>query len=344
MYSTGSARDSITLSGPINNQQSKIPTSTSHEKASKKVDEQIPYLDLFSTSAELQPVSCHTPTCAPSLFCINGAPFFAYQKHDKTYAVTQGCCNSWNCPRCGIQRAKSEYGRIITGIRKLAENPNEGEPQRPIFFITITCKGREINVKDAEANYLIWTHKFLDSCRAKAKRSGLEWSYVAVTERQKRGHPHSHMLTSWVPPDQYARTVDKYTKDAQGILHKERLPCLGSHYLERALFSAGLGSAYDITVARTIEGTARYVAKYLFKDNIFTTKWPPGWKRVRYSNNFPKWERPKSEAFVLLKRADWQHLTHVALAVVVDNDVCKVECEHWLRGSDMIIIDKQEKQ
>lgn len=320
----------------------RIRASTSHVQKGQKVNEPNPHLDLFSTSAEFQSAPYQKRTCAPPEFCINGAPFFAYCKHDKTYAVVQGCCNSWNCPRCGLQRAKQEYGRIIEGVRTLAKPGNEEDIHTPIYFITITCKGREINVKDAEANYLIWTHRFLDSCRAKAKRTGREWSYVAVTERQKRGHPHSHILTVWAPPDQYQRTVDKWAKDAQGILRKTRVSCIGSRYIERSLDVAGLGSQYDVSIARTIEGTSRYVAKYLFKDDIFTTKWPPGWKRVRYSNNFPKLERVKSEAFVLLKREDWEKLTHVAMAVAVNDDVCKTEVEFWLRGSDTIIIDKQK--
>lgn len=341
MYTARESQQSHRISRFGERVQSDNQPSTSHEKKRQKIDEQIPYLDLFSTSAEFEPVTYQNRTCAPPEFCINGAPFFAYCKHDKVYAVVQGCCNSWNCPRCGLQRAKTEYGRIIEGIRILARGKGDVLEQTPIYFITITCKGREINVKDAEEHYLLWTHRFLDSCRAKAKRDGVEWSYVAVTERQKRGHPHSHILTTWSPPNQYERMVDKWKKDAQGILRKERIPCIGSTYLERSLGIAGLGSQYDISIARTIEGTARYVAKYLFKDNIFTTKWPTGWKRVRYSNNFPKLERTKSEAFVLLKREDWQKLTRIALAVAVNDDTCLTEVNHWLKGSDMIIIDKQ---
>lgn len=314
----------------------------SHEFQKEKVNEPESYLDLFSTSAEFQPAPYQKRTCAPPEFCINGAPFFAYCKHDKTYAVVQGCCNSWNCPRCGLQRAKQEYGRIIEGVRNLAQPGNETDLHTPIYFITITCKGREISVKDAECNYLKWTHKFMDSCRDKAKRSNLQWAYVAVTERQKRGHPHSHILTTWAPPNQYQRTVDKWAKDAQGVLRKNGIQEVGSKFVERSLCSSGLGSQYNVSIARTIEGTSRYVAKYLFKDNIFQTVWPPGWKRVRYSNNFPKLERTKSEAFVLLRREDWQKLTHVALAVAVNDDVCKSEVEFWLRGSDTIIIDKQK--
>jgi hypothetical protein len=135
--------------------------------------------------------------------------------------------------------------------------------------------------------------------------------------------------------------VDKWEKDAQGILHKTSVQALGSRFIERSLRVAGLGTQYDVSIARTIEGTARYVAKYLFKDNIFKTIWPEGWKRVRYSNNFPKLERTKSEAFVLLKREDWQKLARIAVAVAVSDDTCLTEVNHWLRGSDMIIIDKQ---
>jgi len=341
MYPDGSATLPDVSTQPSRSIQSNRKSSTSHVKKDEKVDEPKYSLDLFSTSAEFQPVSLQKRTCAPEEFCINGAPFFAYCKHDKTYAVVQGCCNSWNCPRCGLQRAKQEYGRIIEGIRTLAKPRNEADLSTPIYFLTITCKGREISVQEAEKNYLLWTHKFMDSCRDKAKRTHSEWSYVAVTERQKRGHPHSHILTTWSPPNQYERKVDKWAKDAQGILRKTSVQEIGSRFIERSLRNSGLGTQYNVSIARTIEGTARYVAKYLFKDSVFTTTWPPGWKRVRYSNNFPKLEWPKSEAFVLLKREDWQKLARVAVAVAVNDDTCLNEVNHWLRGSDMIVIDKQ---
>lgn len=331
--------DSVTRKRPTRNskgrhvsvaEKSHNVSATDEGNSNKESRELNGYLDLFSTSAEYSLHLCSEP-------CINGAPFFAYNAHDKVYKVVQGCCNSWNCPRCGLQRAKQEYGRIIEGVRAVAKSRNEEDLPTPIYFITITCKGREITVNEAEKEYIKWSHRALDSWRAQAKRSNQSWAYCAVTERQKRGHPHSHILTNWIPPEQYQRTVDKWHKDAQGNLHLEKIQVLGSSFLERSLSVAGLGKQYDLSVARTIEGTARYVAKYLFKSDIFKTVWPKGWKRVRYSNSFPKLPAHQSNAFLLMKKEDWVKLADLALMVVPDGNISQSECEFWLRGSDVLL-------
>lgn len=306
-------------------------SSTTHEENSNTEDGQLNVnLDLFSTSAEYSLDLCSEP-------CINGAPFFAYKKQGKTYAVTQGCCNSWNCPRCGMQRAKQEYGRILEGCRKLAKSEDDRAVHTPIYFITITCKGKEITVNEAEKNYIKWCHRALDSWRAQAKRSQQSWCYCVVTERQKRGHPHSHILTNWMPPEIYERMVDKWEKDAQGKLSCKKVQVLGSAYLERSLAVANLGSQYDLSVARTVEGTARYVAKYLFKSDIFKTVWPKGWKRVRYSNSFPKLPTRKTDAFLLMRREDWVKLSQLAVFVDAKDQTSLDECKFWLASSDIIV-------
>jgi len=236
-----------------------------------------------------------------------------------------------------LQRAKEEYGRIIEGCRTLVKPKMGQETYNPLYFITITCKGREISVNEAEKNYIKWCHRALDSWRAQAKRSQQSWAYCAVTERQNRGHPHSHVLTNWSPPEQYERKVKKWTKDAQGNLRYEKVSCLGSKFIERSLHVAGLGEQYDISIARTVEGTARYVAKYLFKSDIFKTVWPKGWKRVRYSNSFPKLPLRKTDAFLLMKHEDWDKLAALALMVVPKDNASQSECEFWLRGHDILM-------
>ncbi|HEY9651958.1 MAG TPA: hypothetical protein V6C95_14940 [Coleofasciculaceae cyanobacterium] len=50
---------------------------------------------------------------------------------------------------------------------------------------------------------------------------------------------------------------------------------------------------------------SRYIAKYLFKHSVFEI-WPPKWKRVRYSQNWPKLpEKSNPAAFVILTAWDW---------------------------------------
>jgi hypothetical protein len=269
--------------------------------------------------------------------CSYNAPYFAYESSGKIWTVVQGNCHHWDCPRCGIGRAKQEYGRIVEGCRGLAK-------LSPIFFITITCKGRELGVKQAEENYLEWTNRFLDACRQRCKRANGEWYYVQVTERQKRKHPHSHILTTFDVGDIGERQIQKYITDREGRKKKKLVNCLGSEWLAKTVVRAGLGEQYDISRVETIEGASRYVAKYLFKDSIFTTDWPPRWKRVRYSQSFPKLAERETNAFVLLEHADWYRLASKAFVVNAVGFEAFEEAKNQLHYHDCIVRLKQPKE
>jgi len=52
----------------------------------------------------------------------------------------------------------------------------------------------------------------------------------------------------------------------------------------------------------------------------FRGDWPPGCKRVRYSQNFPHLPEHETSAFVLMTSADWQKLARVA-SVITCNDL-----------------------
>lgn len=290
-------------------------------------------LDLFSTSPTKEDLcsSFSPPKCSYR------APYFAYKAEGKIWVVVQGCCNHWDCPRCGIQRAKEEYGRIVEGVRTLAKTD-------PIFFITITCKGRGLGVKEAEEKYLEWTNRFLDACRARCKRSGGKWFYVQVTERQKRKHPHSHILTTFNCGDVYTGDVQKWITDKQGNRKSEKVPALRSQWLAKAVKSAGLGEQYDISRVEKVEGASRYVAKYLFKDSIFTTDWPPRWKRVRYSQSFPKLPERATDAFVLLSQEDWYRLASKSYVVHAVGFDAYQEATDRLHFHDCIVRLKQPKE
>lgn len=184
--------------------------------------------------------------------------------------IRQACCNHWDCPACGTVRASQEYRRIVAGAESLAT-------EHTLYFWTITCRGREISLDEAEENYYAWTNRFLTNARAKANRAGQFWVYVQITERQKktRLHPHSHIITSFLPRDAVA-TTDPNERRAYVSL-----------WFTRANQSSGLGSQHRITEVESAAATARYVAKYMFKDTMME-KWPAKWKRVRYSRNWPK--------------------------------------------------------
>jgi len=231
-------------------------------------------LDLFSTSQKI---------------CIYSAPFLAIVRGNRG-SIIQTCCNHWDCPRCGQIRAREEYGRIVEGARLLGKS-------HTLYFYTFTCRGRYLSLHKAERNYLLWTNRLLSTMRARCKAEGGNWVYVQVTERQKRGHPHSHLLMAWIPNDGIL-TVDNKGKD-----------CIASKWFSDAHFRAGLGSQSKITPVNSVEATAKYIAKYLFKDAMMT-RMPKGWKRVRYSQNFPSSltkERDANATYITIKsEKDWK--------------------------------------
>ena len=291
-----------------------------------------PFLDLFSTS---DAVTSAFPSFS-DIPCIYHAPFFAYQTIQKTWTVVQGNCHHWDCPRCGIGRAKHEYGRIVEGCKTLAKT-------MPLFFLTPTCKGAGLSVNDAEKNYLKWTTKLLKACRSRCQRSGGNWYYVQVTERQKRQHPHSHILTTFNVGDLRLRRENKWITDRDGKKLPSQNLILGSHWLEGQLKRSGLGEQYDISIVETVEGASRYVAKYLFKDSIFETTWPKGWKRVRYSQSFPKLEKQQTTAFVLLQHDDWYKLAKIAVVVHCTGLEAFAEATNQMHFHDVIIRLKREE-
>lgn len=286
-------------------------------------------LDLFSTSPKTGAFPVKGLSASPVLKCSYNAPYFAYEKDKKAYGVSQGCCNHWDCKKCGLVRAKTEYGRIVAGTEILAEIA-------PIYFFTLTCRGRSLSVRDAETGYLGWTNRFLDNARSRAKKYNQHWAYVQVTEKQKRGHPHSHILSTFNPMDTYEDWVYSKSYTDSEIEHtwKRRLR---SDWMQKAVVSAGLGEQYDLSLVRTSKAASRYVAKYMFKPSMFSDEYPKGWKRVRYSQSFPKLPDRETNAFVLLSRADWKKLASMAAWVITDDPQTKEEVLYQLHGHDVLV-------
>lgn len=264
--------------------------------------------------------------------CLNNAPYFAYQIEGKKWGVVQGCCNDWLCPRCGQQRAREEYGRIVSGAREIAKEID-------LYMFTITCRGKDCTVDEAEHNYLRWTNNLLTKLRAKTISLGKKWYYASVTERQTRMHPHSHYITSYCPPD--AVFIAKGERKLFHFLHEgiqAKHDTLQSYELEKQCTKSGLGFQYDISRIESVEAGSRYVSKYLFKETIFTDKWPPGWRRVRYSQSWPKLPDVKGEAMILLSKFDWYKLSKVALTVVTKDDGARKIATAMLSLSDTFVL------
>ena len=297
-----------------------------------------PLLDLFSTTQtnpDLYASFAARTRQARYHKCDYNAPFFAYQIKLAHYGVTQGCCNHWDCKRCGVQRAKQEYGRMVEGLRQIALKSD-------IYMLTITCRGKEISHDYAEQNYGKWTNSFLTSFRTRVKRARGQWHYVSVTERQRRGHPHSHFLTTGNPGDLYTENVLKHWTTGKKKGTSEYIPMLRSEWLQKAVIAAELGEQYDISKVRVIEGASRYCAKYLFKPSMFEGDWPKGWKRIRYSQSFPKLPEMTTDAFPLVDFHDWHLLSRRAAVVTVTDPNVLIDVQYHLAHGDTIVQLKVE--
>lgn len=223
---------------------------------------------------------------------------------------------------------------MVNGCRVLAKD-------HTLYFITITCRGKEISHEYAEENYLEWTNRLLDSCRLQSKREGREWHYVQVTERQKRKHPHSHFITTFRPKDTVECITKKASIGTDGQQRIQRFSEYRSEWFAATLKKCGLGAQYNVTLVSNAEAASRYVAKYLFKSTIFSDSWPARWKRIRYSHGFPKTEKIEGKAIVLLKMEDWVSLSEWAVVVnCPDLDVYETVTTK-MAGSDVIIRLKQ---
>lgn len=220
--------------------------------------------------------------------CPYGAPLVALIVAGQG-RIQRACCNHWDCPCCGIIRAKQEYRRIVHGCEVLALDHD-------LYFWTLTCRGREITLQEAEERYLEWTNTLLTNARTKAGRAHVFWSYSQVTERQHktRLHPHSHIISTFLPADAVL------SKDERGR------PVYVSEWFARANFTAGLGNQHKITKVENAAAVSRYIAKYLFKDTALE-QWPAHWRRVRYSRNFPALPLFTPDFVVaLLSPSDWR--------------------------------------
>lgn len=283
-------------------------------------------LDLLSTSPNFG-------TCAPPA-CIYGAPYIAFQIEGKWY-VSSGNCHHWDCPRCGQLRAKAEYWRIVQGAVGLSE------AGYPLYFQTITTRGKGLPVREAEAGYLAWTNRLLDAYRARVKKQGGYWAYVQVTERQKRRHPHSHILTTFEPGDLEDGFVEKWKTGTDGRFI-EKVPVLRSPWLRKAVGRAGLGEQYDISRVKSPAAVSRYIGKYLFKQMAHTADWPKGWKRVRYSQNWPKPPDHETTGMALLSWDDWRALSRkTSVLVALDTDAFEYASWRLLEADTLIYRSKR---
>jgi hypothetical protein len=96
----------------------------------------------------------------------------------------------------------------------------------------------------------------------------------------------------------------------------------------KAVQRAGLGKMVDISEIGSPVAVAVYVAKYLFKDAM-QTAWPKGWKRIRYSQSWPKLpEHKHSIAFPVMRPDDWLMVRALERTIWCDRDITAEIAKH----------------
>lgn len=224
-----------------------------------------------------------------SFFCDYGAPYIAFIKDGKC-AIQQACCNHWNCRRCTLIMAAQVRRRAVLGSEMFAAK-GVG-----LYFWTFTLRGLDLELATADEHYYEWTNKALSRLRAAARKDGAIWAYVQITERQKRGAAHSHFIHTFRP------------RDAVNGGKRHGHQRLASLSFLRAVVDAGLGPQCDITVIDEPGAVASYISGYLNKHAV--KDWfPPKWKRVRWSREWPDLPPEDLEyAKPLMKKNDWTEL------------------------------------
>lgn len=243
--------------------------------------------------------------------CAYGAPYIAVIK-DGVGTISQGNCNHWDCPRCRWTLAAYHKHRMVEGAKILMETG-------PLYFWTLTCRGRDLDLETADDNYYLWTNRLLSTCRARAKKLGARWEYVQVTERQKRGAAHSHFIHTYVPDDTEFSTNESGQVEAI------------SRWFLGAVVSAGLGPQSKITQVHNSVGVAAYISGYLEKQ-ISQDVWPPKWKRIRYSRGWPDAAEKAELTKALVKREHWDEIDQLTTEFLAEDRVAYEFARHRMHN------------
>lgn len=178
----------------------------------------------------------------------------------------------------------------------------------PLYFWTFTCRGRDLDMETADDNYYGWTNSALTNLRQQARREGSFWAYVQVTERQQRGAAHSHFIHTFTPPD------SKEFQNERGYV------AVKSDSFLAAVVASGLGPQCEITRVETPLAVAAYISGYL-KKHAHQDEFPKGWKRVRWSREWPKVPEKKPDwSVIIFGRKDWDACDKQHVQFVPEND------------------------
>lgn len=199
-----------------------------------------------------------------------GRPYLLGLKPDgKSAILVQPDCGLWSCDHCA-EKKKSEW--FLHAMRGAAEIQSRGQQAA---MITLTSRGGRGRTRErAQAAFEAGFPKL----RKRVKYYQDTWSYLAVPEQHKNGIMHMHILANNELPR-------RWWKDTA--------------------YSCGLGFMADVSIVTQASDAAWEVSKYIGKQ-LKVTYWPPGFRRVRTSRDWPKAQLPIDTSWTWQTFFDWQ--------------------------------------
>jgi len=180
-------------------------------------------------------------------------------------------CKLWSCKHCARVKAKQWASRARRGVRQ--------EDGRDWHFMTVTVQEQSgVLARQVKIMAHAW-----DKLLKRGKRAFKhDWMTFTVPELGDTfGRLHYHTIL-----DCGFDCIQRGGKWRSAWLHDNLKPC-------------GLGYIYDISPLGSPEKASNYVTQYITSG--FGVEFPKGFRRVRVSQNFPKFdEDEKTDEF------DWQ--------------------------------------
>lgn len=205
-------------------------------------------------------------------------------------------CKRWSCPVCARINAYHHAIKVANGCQAMI---TAGIIPR---FVTIT---QPSGVRTAQHAYKI-LHEQWDKFRRRLQywaktRATMPVIYASFVEGQPKREfmPHFHIILSASPKKEALRLM---------------------------VVQSGLGFQLDLQTFKTGSGVAWYVAKYATKADD-AKNMPKGFRRVRYSENFPPmwWCVDDAERIAIVKEFHESYLEWIDRCARAGVDVRKVE-------------------
>ncbi len=187
-------------------------------------------------------------------------------------------CKQWKCDYCGHQRGAWFAVLAAHGHAVLSA---EG---KQMMFWTVTSHRR---IRTLHKGIMVWRQAW-PKLRKRLQRAAEQVAYASIPEQHKDGSFHVHLIAA-------ANVTERWCKDNAA--------------------ECGLGYIGDFTEIENAGKAAWYVSKYLTKHS-HTLDWPPYFRRVNTSRNWPRPDALAKEAQWAVTPLNKKHSVHAHKAVL----------------------------